>query len=395
MKYPRLSLVLLGLLAGFFIAEVGLRIYLAPRNVYYVWPSGLEKILQPDSTIFPGIRGNARFRVNSNGIRGPEFTAKDHVRILALGGSTTECVYLDEGETWPDILANHLQSARPDLTIWVGNLGASGKNMRDHLFHVRYLLPQMNNIDHIIILSGLNDFLLRLNRGNAYREDFLATSEGQRYQYQHAFVFTPIPLWPFDGKRIFYKNSALWYTARLAWIETFPMGTHGLYQDPGGQYLQVARETRFRSPKLDILPDLESALREYRRNLNTVIDLLQKQNVKPLFLTHPVLWKTEMPDAEERLLWMGWQKNINGNTTDYYDAAALTKGMVEYNQTLLAVCRERKVPVIDLAAIVPSDLTTFYDDVHFNETGAKQIGEILSEYFLNEGQLLPALEGKR
>ena len=387
MTFPRMSLLAIGIMLGLIMMESGLRLYLAPRNGFYVWPPGLQKILQPDSAIFPGVSGEARFFINSDGIRGPEFSTEDDYRILALGGSTTECVYLDQGETWPDILASRLKTATPEQNVWVGNLGASGKNMRDHLYHVRYLLPQLKDIDHLIILSGLNDFLLRLNRGDAYRGDFLSTAAGKQHQYQQAFIFTPLPAWPFDGKRAFYKNTAIWQTARLARMQLLPMGTRGLYQDPAGKYILAARALHGKSRQVSSLPDISSALEEYQRNVHLLIDLLEKQNVRPLFLTHPFLWKPQMTEAERSLLWMGWQKGADGQPVAFYTPSALAKGMQEYNEALRAVCRERQVPVLDLAAHIPADISTFYDDVHFNESGARRIGELLADYFLNEESL--------
>ena len=64
----------------------------------------------------------------------------------------------------------------------------------------------------------------------------------------------------------------------------------------------------------------------------------------------------------------------------YYTVRALNEGMTGYNAALLQVCKDRGVECIDLASLLPKDLTTFYDDEHFNENGAARVAEIVAEY---------------
>ncbi|MGH9840741.1 MAG: SGNH/GDSL hydrolase family protein, partial [Blastocatellia bacterium] len=67
----------------------------------------------------------------------------------------------------------------------------------------------------------------------------------------------------------------------------------------------------------------------------------------------------------------------------YYSAAALEKGMNAYNDVMLQVCRERSVECLDLAPMLEKDTTAFYDDVHFNESGARKVAEAVSRYLLD------------
>ena len=46
------------------------------------------------------------------------------------------------------------------------------------------------------------------------------------------------------------------------------------------------------------------------------------------------------------------------------------------------VYQARKVECIDLAPVLPGDTTLFYDDVHFNESGAEKVAEVLAQYIL-------------
>ena len=119
-----------------------------------VWPPHLNIVFRPDPDILPGVQGDARFVINSSGIRGDELADDQNYRILAIGGSTTECAYLDQGETWPYLLQNRLARVMGQK-VWVGNVGKSGMNTRDHILHTKYLLPQFPKIDAVLLLVGV------------------------------------------------------------------------------------------------------------------------------------------------------------------------------------------------------------------------------------------------
>lgn len=64
---------------------------------------------------------------NSIGLRGPDppLDFAGALSIVAVGGSTTECVVIIEGKTWPVALAAALQE--PFRDVWVDNAGIDGR----------------------------------------------------------------------------------------------------------------------------------------------------------------------------------------------------------------------------------------------------------------------------
>jgi len=48
----------------------------------------------------------------------------------------------------------------------------------------------------------------------------------------------------------------------------------------------------------------------------------------------------------------------------------------------LRICQERRVECLDLAPLLEKDTTVFYDDVHFNESGARKVAQAVSRYVL-------------
>jgi hypothetical protein len=152
--------------------------------------------------------------------------------------------------------------------------------------------------------------------------------------------------------------------------------------DPTGASLATWRRYRKTAPTItDDVPDLSSALEEYRHNLETMVDIARARSVRLIFVTQPTMWRLDLPQEEMDLLWGGGVDKFQlGLGKKYYSPASLEKSMQKYNDTLLDVCLKRAVDCIDLAKVLPKDKTVFYDDVHFNESGARQVAEALFRY---------------
>ncbi len=87
------------------------------------------------------------------------------------------------------------------------------------------------------------------------------------------------------------------------------------------------------------------------------------------------------------LLWTGRVGGRYGTdaTTEYYTIEALRAAQAAYNDALLEVCRDRELACIDLAAALPQDETVFYDDAHFNESGARRVANVVARSLLELG----------
>ena len=81
-----------------------------------------------------GISGKIELTVNQYGLRGPkEDFRKADFKILAVGGSSTECLYVTDKLTWPWRLQDKL-SRRLSQHVFVGNSGRSGHLTLTHLY---------------------------------------------------------------------------------------------------------------------------------------------------------------------------------------------------------------------------------------------------------------------
>lgn len=61
--------------------------------------------------------------------------------------------------------------------------------------------------------------------------------------------------------------------------------------------------------------------------------------------------------------------------------------MERYNLILDQTSKEYNVPMIKISNQLEKDTTTFYDDCHFNESGARKVSEILAKYLIGSGIL--------
>ena len=182
----RLSLVLTSTAVALVTAEICLRLT-APVG-FYVWPPNHRAAFNPAPGVMPGVTGVSRFIISADGIRGRRLTTSDGHRILVVGGSTSECLYLDQREAWPAIVETSLQEALGRSDIWVGNVGKSGHSTRDHRLQVARLHDQLPRIDTVILLVGINDLILRLRRDLDYRPLAEESPEYHRRLERHAFA---------------------------------------------------------------------------------------------------------------------------------------------------------------------------------------------------------------
>jgi len=366
---PRLTLAAVAIVIAIAVSELALRVVWPSE--FFVWPPGLEQTFTPDPAYLPGISGTSHFTINAQGLRGDRLT-KDADGLLTIGGSTTESLFLDDTEAWPGLLQDELST--PARRIIVGNAGKSGQRARQHVLQVERLLPQHPGVHTVIVLPGVNDFQRAL-QGPLIPNQPMGPQD-------YAAAFMVYPGWAAAGAdAAFYERTQLF--TLLKGLRRIEVPVTAPVQDVQGQFYRTFRERRRVAPRTS-LPDLSVALGEYRRDLNAIADAATRHDARLVLATQPVLWRRDLPPDLEALTWFGWS-----TTAAYYSTADLAEGMQRYNSVLLSVCRDRNLDCVDLAAQLPADTTVFYDDCHFNESGARQIAKAFANY------LRPKLSSRR
>jgi lysophospholipase L1-like esterase len=375
-RWRSLGLVLASSVAGLALFEGTLRL-LAPER-FFVWPPGLEVTFTPDPAVLPGVSGDAGFRINSEGMRAGEPPREETYRILAVGGSTTECLFLDQEEAWPHLLERHLEAGR--RRVFVGNVGMGGRASRDHRLQLEKLLPQHPDVRAVIALVGINDLEQRLQREVRPSGPFGPSD------YRHAFTVVP-------GERLLPPEAPAWSRTRIAGLLRSlraPAPPPDLLQDRAARFYVGLRARRAAAGRLRSLPDLSSALEEYRTNLEAMADIARRVGVRLVFMTQPVLWRAQLPESAEALLWFG--RSVGA---EYYDTSQLAQAMARYNDVVREVCARQGLQCVDLAQALPRSTSMFYDDCHFTERGARAAAAVVAEAFYSEGPLADAAQAAR
>ncbi len=371
------NLAVCSLLLTFGLVEGVGRLYLPPADKYYVRHPSIHSVFNPYPGTMPGVSGASHFITNSGGIRGSELSANDNYRILVFGGSTAECLYLDQSEAWPQLVQDRLNQNDKKLSVWVGNVGKSGNTSREHVLQFRYLLAQYPNIDTAVLLVGGNDLNLRLARGDGYTPDYLAQPGMLSLLMRDAFRVLPQR----NPNMPYYKQTAIGRMLDTLQQSQIELNTSAAIEveDNVGKIYNNRRKERKNAPIQATLPDLTSGLGEYSSNLNSIIDLAQAHHVRLILLTQPSMYRSDLTPAEKDLLWFGW----SSGRKFYYSVEAMAEGMLKYNQKLLEICQQRQVECVDLASMLSKDTTIFYDDLHFNENGAIRVAKNLADYMIS------------
>ncbi|MCP4239848.1 MAG: hypothetical protein GY772_04735 [bacterium] len=300
-------------------------------------------------------------RVNRYGFlypeeRGQRRSAKE-LRIAVLGGSTVECIALRPENRWPAVLERLLGEALPGRSVAVLNLGISDQGTWTHLANVAQHLPTLAP-DLTILMLGAND-LIR-SRGD----------------YEHLLMGNSVR--SMTGPGLFARAK---YYVR----DEMQLGRYIQKARFGGQpYFSPSHDLLERLPELPSKPSFKpEALDDYENAMVSIAALAQAHGSRVYFTTQPMLWKQENSPEEEAVFWL-LKGEYEGRPYRRRpgDSASLLETL---NARLLDTCERRGYPCLDLAGSIPRSLGYFYDDVHFNDAGARLVAEQMAEALLASG----------
>ena len=359
----RLCALALGALLGLGATEVALRVQLDTK-LHAIPVPGNRIHMRPEAGGLAGITGPSVQRISSLGLRGRERSDRDLRSVLCVGGSTTACEYLSDGETWPDLLADRLAEACGG-PVWVGNAGASGQRALDHVTALGRLLDPLQPLDAVVVLAGINDASHAvLHRGAPPQDPAAASPE----QLRRVFAVQPheLSLWP-PGKSALAtwlqrRRRASWDAAAL--------------EDPEGRAYALRRDLRRAGPRHQEPVTLAASYeRAYRQHLEWCVGAIQRRGATPVLLTQPTLWATEDEEALERC-WFGWVDALPWEgPSGYVDLAVLREVLSRLNSATRAAAATTGALLVDLERELDGDASAFYDDCHFTESGAARVAE--------------------
>jgi len=265
-------------------------------------------------------------------------------KIIVFGGSTTACFALTQEKTWSALLEKKLGDS-----YWVGNFGRPG-NMEK---------PELNNTKTVVIMQGVNDFVAYLISSERYLNS--PEQKLKKFSFQH------IP----DDHLPFYKQLNLYKLASRAKRNISFYFTHS---DHLTKAVVNIKELRKQSKIIEELPDLKAGLAHYEANIKNLIQQAKEKKVKLVFVTQATMWKPNLEQKyDDLMLTSGF-----ANNEAFYSTEALYTGMEVFNERLMKVCDQNNISYLDLK--LPKTTESFYDDFHFNESGAELTSDQLSTF---------------
>ncbi len=322
--------------------------YTATPNSSFVWKINSEQIA--------GIEGDAQVSFDELGSRSiSNFKNKEH-KIVALGGSTTACFALSQKKTWTALLEEKLGE-----TYWVGNFGRPGNSSNHHVLQFEYILKkkELKDVKTVLIMQGGNDFVGYLISPKKYLDN--TSGAMWRAAFKHL---------PNDAHTQFKEKLAFYKLLKNAKRNISFYRFNGTLTQKANEIKLLRKEAKM----VEKLPSLEISLKHYEENIQKIIDKAKERNLHVVFITQATLWKPNLEKAYDDLLITSGFKN----NTSFYTPSALSTGMIFFNERLKKVCLENSVDCIDLE--IPKTTEAFYDDLHFNESGAKLVSNQIHEF---------------
>ena len=322
------------------LLELALRIY----NPFHFRVKGDHIILESnkkyivDNSNIPVLDKTIVHTKNRLGFRGPEMPAdfNSKLSIITIGGSTTECAYLNDGNTWTDVLNLKLRNDYPD--IWMNNAGVAGHSSFGHIALIKeHIIPL--HPKYVLILSGAND--IRRTKIDSGTESL--------------FV-------------VIARNSELCNV-----ILNLTRKREAKTKNLTDTYIDLKHADSLLLPDSaisDYLKNENEWVKHYQDRLDTIVGLCVSNNIKPVLITQPSLaGKGSDPVTNISLETFKVKENENGK---------LWWTMLEkYNDGTRQIAKQKQIPLIDLAHLLPKSSEYFYDLVHFTNEGAEKTGQIL------------------
>jgi hypothetical protein len=284
-----------------------------------------------------------RFAVDQGGFIVPsrKYDRPDKV-IVFLGGSTTECMYMDEDRRLPYV-AGKILEAETGAKINSYNGGMSGNNTLNAIdILINKVVPL--NPQVVVYMENINDLSTLLYEGTYWNKHTARSPLETLKKRQLAEKLL---------KEIFIPNLNHAYRNLK---KTLTREEEDEFAGARGKKLAVDE------PRL---------VHEFAMNLQTLICICRAHEIVPVLMTQanritdhpdPVVAAYIGRDGRDTGLSYGDFKRL-------YDA---------FNDTIREVGRQNRVMVIDLAREVPPDKKYLYDLVHFDEAGAQMAAEIIA-----------------
>jgi len=284
-----------------------------------------------------------QFDIDNNGFIVPsrKYDRPDKV-IVFLGGSTTECMFVDQDHRFPYLVGNILeQDTGAKINSYNG--GMSGNNTLNAIdILINKVIPLKPNV--VVYMENINDLSTLLYEGTYWNKNTARS-----------------PLETLKKRKLVGKLLKEIFIPNLN--DAYRKLKKSLAREDEDEFAGA------RGKKLAI--DQARLVHEFAKNLQTLVCICKAHEIVPVLMTQANRI-TAHPDPVVAA-YIGRYGNDTG--ISYPEFKKLYDAL---NDTIRAVGRKNQVMVIDLAREVPPNKKYLYDLVHFNDAGCQLAARIIA-----------------
>ena len=285
-----------------------------------------------------------KFTRDKNGFRGSR-NNPSNIDILAVGGSSTNEIFIDDNQTWTAVLEASFQLSGKNISVVNG--GVDGQSTVGHLANFEYWYPKIPNFKprYILFMIGINDIVISKS-GYLSKQDKFLSSQGlfKQYMLNNSAIYT------------LFRNFRGILRARNARL------IHTMTGFDGYSWRTTTRQ-----------PSVEKAIFNYKTQLSTYrkrLELLTKRTrdlgATPIIVTqHDATYRIKDNKVAGRVLGSG--------EVDYGNYAILAAP----NRVAMKTCADVGAICIDLFADLLFGNGDHYDAFHTTPSGSSKIANFL------------------
>jgi len=308
-----------------------------PRNSYRLFDS---------SDIYPG-GGRIKYSRDQYGFRG-EYGRPEDIDLLVMGGSTAAQLYVDDKDSWPEVLdAKFAEAGHP---ISVANAGINGQTSYGHILAFDLWFPLIPNLKPKVILAyvGINDRRLKAS----IRYDEMKSPDAFRRFAQY-----------------FKNHSALYRLYRI--IHGSIDAREAQLVHRSGSNFDANIEWKLMSPQPDpeaLRPKINEDLLGYADRIRILAEKIRSIGATPVFVSQ-ALSTYRLRDGKV----YGRVQPDGKFGVGPYVVTAL------FNRTLMRTCAKYKLTCFDLGSDLEFEDGDFYDEAHNTPEGSRRVADYLFE----------------
>lgn len=319
------------------------------RAIFISLKPNINTKIQIIGEVMPGFSNISEVTTDDFGFRVSQeidYQTKNKYRIFAIGGSTTEQIFLSDNETWSYLLEKKL-NYNTDIEFEIINTGVSGAFSANHYASLKKL--NKLNPDLFIFLVGINDWNKHIK---------------SNFNNRNIFRIDKSLIWlSFSKIKGLLKNEN-----KNSKVEFFV---------ENGEYYSNQNDSLNRSIIEEFYP--EEVGKSYSKWMNKIFNLCNSIKANCLFISQPSAYQLNISKQLKKRLWMtppNEEYTLTLNNLKYIAE--------KYNLWLEKNTIKNDLIYCDLAKYFSADIKYFYDDCHFNEGGAKFFSEKLYDCIISE-----------